>query len=86
MFDLLLAAGGAGIGAYIPCELADTIWRNPYNPFVDTLVPMGRLAEIAGLVCGFRIAMHCRFQINLLMVVGVVGYVGVRITAWVLGG
>jgi hypothetical protein len=86
MFDLLLAAGGAGIGAYIPCELADTIWRNPYNPFVDTLGPMGRLAEIAGLVCGFRIAMHCRFQINLLMVVGVVGYVGVRITAWVLGG
>jgi hypothetical protein len=86
MFDLLLAAGGAGIGAYIPAGLADTIWRNPYNPFVDTLGPMGRMAEIVGLACGFRIAIHCRLQLNLLMVIGLIGYFGLRTAAWVLGG
>jgi hypothetical protein len=86
MFDLLLAAGGAGIGAYIPAELDETIWRNPHNPFVDTLGPMGRMAEIVGLACGFRIAIHCRFQLNLLMVIGLIGYFGLRTAAWVLGG
>jgi hypothetical protein len=86
MFDLLLAVGGAGIGAYIPDQLADTIWRNPYAPFADTLGPMGRIAELVGLVCGFRIAMHCRYQLNLLMFVGLMGYFGIRVAAWVLGG
>jgi hypothetical protein len=47
---------------------------------------MGRIAQLVGLVCGFRIAMHCRYQLNLLMFVGLMGYAGIRVAAWVLGG
>lgn len=86
MFDLLLAVGGAGIGAYIPYQLANTIWRDPYDSFADTLGPMGRIAQLVGLVCGFRIAMHCRYQLNLLIFVGLVGYFGIMVAAWVSGG
>jgi hypothetical protein len=86
MFDLLLAAGGAGIGAYIPNQLADTIWRNPYDPLADTLGPIGRIAQLVGLFCGFRIAMHCRYQLNLLIFLGLIGYFGINLAAWVAGG
>jgi hypothetical protein len=47
MFDLLLDVGGAGIGAYIPNQLSDTIWQNPYNTLADTLGPIGRIAQLA---------------------------------------
>jgi hypothetical protein len=86
MFDLLLAAGGAEIGFYIPNELADTIYRIPFEPGADTLGPIGRIAEVVGLVCGFRIALHCRYQLSLLMVIGGLGYLGLSIAGWVLGG
>ena len=48
-------------------QLPDTIWRNPYDPLADTLGPMGRIAQLVGLICGFRIAMQCQYQLNLMI-------------------
>jgi hypothetical protein len=80
-----LVIGVAGFGAYIPALLASTIWRDPNPTITDTLGPMGRLAELVGLICGFRIAWRCLYQLNLLMVIGFVGWALLSVAGWVFG-
>jgi hypothetical protein len=84
-FRVLLVIGVAGFGAYIPALAASTIWRDPNPTITDTLGPMGRLAELVGLVCGFRIAWRCQYQLNLLMVIGFVGWALLSVAGWVFG-
>lgn len=84
-FRLLLVLGAAGIGFILPEKLADFFWRNPYTPDADVLGPLGRIAELVGLVCGFRIGWHCQYQLNLLMLIGLLGWFLLNIGNWVVG-
>jgi hypothetical protein len=45
-----------------------------------------RIADLVGLVCGFEIGMHCRFQLSLLIFIGLLGYFGLGITEWMFSG
>jgi hypothetical protein len=85
LFSLVWVIGAAGLGAYIPNELATTVWRNPFAQDADTLGPIGRIAELVGLVCGIKIGWHCQYQLNLLMLIGLIGWGLLSVAQFVCG-
>ncbi|MGH3636746.1 MAG: hypothetical protein ACRDTS_22195 [Mycobacterium sp.] len=53
--------------------------------FALPLGALGRLSEVVGLVCGAVIGYVCQYQLNVLFVVGMIGYSQWSVTHWVVG-
>ena len=87
-FRLLLIFGVAiTAGLSLPQVLADNTWHDPrISPAGDGLGAMGRLSELVDFFCGGIIGYRCQYQLNLLFVVGGIGYGLIHIARWVLAG
>ena len=84
-FRLLVIAAVAMCGFALPQALANAVWRPPYSFGDAPLGALGRLSEVVGLVCGAVIGYVCQYQLNVLFVVGMIGYGLWSVMHWVMG-
>lgn len=84
-FRLLVIVIVAGTGFALPQALANALWHDPYRFGDAPLGALGRLSEVVGLVCGAVVGYVCQYQLNALLVVGMIGYGLWSVMQWVVG-